>query len=320
MSNEESPHSRYGVPSDIVSPQRSILRSLPARAPSDSSISSMKSERQSTLYRHAKDQAWGAVSDDCKTHAEEASYVCPVEGFTALHLAVMSRSGYSLETEEVKSPAPLSLVEELLQIYPEAAKVTCKINTYTPLAYACLVSGPDCLEETDEMVRLFLKYCPESTSVFTSGGLSAVDVHIVSYSQAMGGRVEEATHLSGRTSTLVLRTLLEKKPSLANVRINSDKLGGPIEILYRCNSQSFLKLVAEYEVKRKEREQNLIRTTAETADKNKEVLARISNWWVWRWAVLILKYETLPKKQKGARFFALQVRPSEIEVFSSFSV
>jgi len=304
VSHEESPHPRYEVPLETISPRRRIVRVRP----NTEEAAAAKSEPITTLYRHAKEQAWEEVAIDCKTHADEASYVCPENGTTALHLAVMSRVGYSLETEEAKHPAPLSLIEELLQVNPEAAKVTCHINTYTPLAYACLVSGLDCcLEETNEMVRLFLEYCPESTSVYTSGGLSAVDVHIVSYSQAMGGRVDEGTHLSGRTSTVVLRTLLESFPCLAKVRITNDKLGGPIEILYRCNSQAFLKLVAEYETKRKEREQNRIMTTAETEDKNKQVLARISNWWVWRWTVIILKYETLPQKKKGARFLALQV-------------
>ena len=301
VSNEESPHPRYEMPSDMISPRRRIVRVRANKA-------SAKTEPMTTLYRHAKEQEWDQVFIDCRSHAEEASYVCPNDGTSALHLAVMSRVGYSLETEEVTHPAPLSVVAELLRVYPDAAKMKCSINTYTPLHYACLMSGPDCcLEETDEMVRLFLNYCPECTSIVTAGCLSAVDVHIVSYSQAMSGRNEEGTHLSGRTSTVVIRTLLENNPSLANVRISNDKLGGPIEILYRCNSQAFLKLVAEYEIKREDRSANQITMTTEIEDKNRRVLARISNWWVWRWTVLILKYETLPKKKKGARFFALQV-------------
>jgi hypothetical protein len=266
-----------------------------------------KAAQTSTLYRHAKEQGWEEVSVDCKTHKDDASYVFPTDGTTALHLAVMSRVGYSFKSEEKsKHPAPLSLVEELLQVYPDAAKVPCQVNTYTPLAYACLVSGPECcLEDTDEMVRLFLQYCPESTSVYTSGGLSAVDVHIVSFSQVMAGRTDKRMRLSGRTSTVVLRTLLEHDPKLANVRISNDKLGGAIEILYRCNSQAFMKMVAEYETKRWQH--NRIMTTSDTEDKNKRVLAKISNWWVWQWTVLVLKYGTLPNKKKGARFFALQV-------------
>jgi hypothetical protein len=66
-----------------------------------------------------------------------------------------------------------------------------------------------------------------------------------------------------------------------------------------------MELVAEYETKR--RQKNRIMTTSETEDKNKRVLAKISSWWFWQWTVLILKYDTLPKKKKGARFFVLQV-------------
>jgi hypothetical protein len=296
---------KYEMPPEKITPR---YHSLQLARPLDAPLKDAewaKAAQTSTLYRHAKEQAWEEVSVDCKTHKDDASYVFPMDGTTALHLAVMSRVGYSFKSEEkAKHPAPLSLVEELLQVYPDAAKVPCQVNTYTPLAYACLVSGPECcLEEMDEMVRLFLQYSPESTSVYTSGGLSAVDVHIVSYSQVMAGRTDKRMRLSGRTSTVVLRTLLEHDPKLANVRISNDKLGGAIEILYRCNSQAFMKIVAEYETKR--RQHNRI-MTSETEDKNKRVLAKISNWWVWQWTVLILKYGTLPKKKKWARFFALQ--------------
>ena len=266
-------------------------------------------ERPPKLYRHAKEQAWEKVASDCLRFPREASYVSPDDGTTALHLVVMSIVGYSIsESEPVEhpAPAPLALVECLLQVCPESAKIVCQINSYTPLAYACLVTGEDCyLEDNNGVVRLFLKYCPECTSILTAGGLSVVDVHIVSYSQAMSGREEEGTHLSGRTSTVVLRTLLENNPGLAQVRISCDKVGGPIEILYRCNSQAFLKLVAQYENKESSPDRARAKS-GDTDDNRKSVIAQISQWWVWRWNVMILKYSTLPRKKKGARFLALQ--------------
>lgn len=167
--------------------------------------------------------------------------------------------------------------------------------------------GEDCfLEESNAMVRLFLKYCPECTSVLTAGGLSAVDVHIVRKSQAMSGCEEEGTHLSGRTSTVVLRTLLENNPGLAKVRISHDKVGGPIKILYRCNSQVFFKLVAIYENKKEGSPERPRAKSTDTDYKSKSVITQISQWWVWRWIVIILKYGTPPRKKKGACFLALQ--------------
>jgi hypothetical protein len=260
------------------------------------------------LYKLVQGMSWAKVVKRLEDFPCEASYVSS-DGTTALHLVVMSRVGYSIDAKQVRQQeAPLSLVELFLRSYPDAAKVVCKINSYTPLAYACLVSGEDCyLEESDTMVRLFLKYCPESTSVLTAGGLSPVDVHIVSYSQAMAAKEGEGENLSGSfNDAVVLRTLLENNPALAEVRISRDKVGGPIEILYRCNSQAFLKLVAHYEMKNERSPDRHKAKAADTDDKSKSVIAQISQWWVWRWTVLILKYSTLPHKKKGARFLALQ--------------
>lgn len=295
-----------------MTPRRRLVRFHPK---DDNDGVAASEQHMTTLYRHAREQSWESLARDCRHRPDEARYVCPETGTTALHLTVMSRVELGDATNKklkVKRPAPLSLVEQLLQIYPEAAKIKCKMNTYTPLAYACLVSSEHCLEETDYMVRLFLKYCPDCTSVYTAGGLSALDVHIMSYSQAMvSGKQDEGALYSGRTDTLVLRTLLETDPSLAKVRIARDKVGGAIEILYRCNSEAFLKVVAQYERKTETTSSSsspLTRrnTIGGSQDKTKSVVAQISRWWVWRWTICILKYGTLPHKKKGARFSALQ--------------
>jgi hypothetical protein len=191
---------------------------------------------------------WAKVVKRLEDFPREARYVSS-DGTTALHLVVISQVGYSIDAKQIRQqPTPLSLVELFLRSYPNAVKVVCTMNSYTPLAYACLVLGEDCyLEESDAMVRLFLKYCPESTSVLTIGGLSAVDVHIVSYSQALAGKEGEGKNLSGSfNDAVVLRTLLKNNLGLAEVRILRDKVGGPIEILYRCNLQAFLTLIAQY--------------------------------------------------------------------------
>jgi hypothetical protein len=106
---------------------------------------------------------------------------------------------------------------------------------------------------------------------------------------------------------------LENNPGLAQVRISCGKVGGPVEILYRCNSQAFLKLcklVAIYENKNEGSPDRPRAKSTNTDDKSKSVIAQISQWWVWKWTIMILKYSTLPRKKKGARFLALQAAAS----------
>lgn len=270
------------------------------------------------LYRHAMDFDWENVESGIRLHPEQARYVHD-DGTTPLHLAVMTRTGYLMEQDrrlrEQQLPgstrsslsttrAPLKTVEALLRAYPEAAKMLCQINSYTPLAYACLVMSRECdLDEMETLVRLILRYCPESATVFSKIGFSPVDVHIISYSQEMIGKIEEE-EFSGRTSTTVLRTLLEHNPALAQVRIEGDRVGGPIEVLFRSNKSAFLEAVAADDIKKSSHRERP-RTNSTWGDGGQSVRMQVSTWWVWRWIILILKYGTLKNKKKGARFLAL---------------
>jgi hypothetical protein len=252
------------------------------------------------LYRQSWENDWESVASILVAYPEEARYVHS-DGTTALHMAVMSRTGYVINEEIQQRQAPLEIIEGLLQVYPDAAMKVCRTNTYSPLAYACLVVEKDCdLTDAEAIVRLLLKYSPLCTKVTTSGSLSALDIHIVSYSQKHQDVVEEDP-LSGRTNTGVLRTLLEHDPSLAKVRIARDKVSGAIELLYRSNANAFLEVVSLDDIKKRTKR----RTSSEPQD-NKAVISEITKWWVWRWVILLLKYGTLPHKKRGARFFALQ--------------
>lgn len=259
------------------------------------------------MYRHARKHEWGEMIQQCRLHPDEARYIHPSDGTTALHVAVMSRTGYSppVHAQEdghtvepkVPCPAPLEVIEELLLIHPDASKVLCKINSYTPLAYACLVSGEEWnLDDSAAMVGLFLQHARESLSIYTEGGLSALDVHIISFSYKKREQQADDDIMSGRTSTVVMRYLLEADPCLAHVRIREDKVGGPIELLYRCNSGAFLDAVDLDD-------KSYLKKRAETG---KSVLSTINNWWVWKWTILLLKYGTVPYKKKGAPFLAVQ--------------
>jgi len=330
------------------------------------------------LYRHARCGQWTAVERDLQLVPEQAKYV-HLDGTTTLHLAVMSRTGYVLDTSTTQQQqneggggvCPLAVLEWICQYHPQAANQACHINSYTPLAYACLVASGNTvdededehdsddssddddhplkqrqpsysLEDAQDICRILLKYAPDCTKVFTAGGLSALDVHVVSYSQrrnqkgnnhrrrrqhqknnkkyssnastdersliltdSKSNKEEETTHhhpLTGRTNTLVIRTLLEADPTLAHVRISKDRVTGPVELLYRCNSADFLTVVSQDEMKELGKKRGI-----EKEDSSRKMRKNLmSHWWVWRWTILILKYGTVPFKKRGAKFSCLQ--------------
>ena len=200
-----------------------------------------------SLYRHARKCQWEECIEAIRRSQKDVDYVYEKDGTTALHMAVMSRTGYinSFKSSTREFPmAPLEVVEELLKLNSEVAKVKCTLNGYTPLIYACLVCDEKySVEGAAVMVRLFLKYCPESINVFTNEDISPVDVHVVSYSHHHKEKEEETS--LGRTSTAVLRTLLTHSPELALQRLNGDKVEGPIEFLYKCNANAFSEAVMD---------------------------------------------------------------------------
>jgi len=303
-----------------------------------------------SLYRRARKCRWDDVLEQCANDSNgEASvgakFVSGKDGTTALHMAVMSRTGYIQQfksSERELDPAPLSVLEALLSVNPDAAKETCTLNGYTPLVYACLVcSDTYQVEDAAKMVELFVQYCPEAFQVFTTEGLSALDVHIVSYSHHHKDK-EEMDGL-GRTSTAVLRLLLMHGAEHANLRLrqkvakskNKKKSGddgggesgnkktatpdensntnapvrtktiveGPIEYLYKCNADAFSKTVMEDIYDSDEGGSTWSDIT--TPIKRQKVVDEVSKWWVWKWAVMILKYGSLKQKRKGAKFAAV---------------
>ena len=256
-------------------------------------------------------------------------------------------------TRRIKVPAPMSTVRALLVANPDATIVRCKSHGYTPLAYACHVPPPDkeaqiaedagdagtvytgytgftagtrgtvyqsvfrdsygILDECEKLVRLILTYRPDSASVLSKDGLSALDLHIMSYSVGWG--IEHDNESAGRTNTGVLRTLLEENPALAcsRPREEADQLGsssalgstnstdtiGPLEILYKYNATRFIKVLqgqdetprsggaddegaASRSVRRAKRAwyEEVAGTPSSTAARQ-----TLSSWWVWKWSV-----------------------------------
>jgi hypothetical protein len=265
------------------------------------------------LYRHARKCQWEEVAKLLDSYPEDLQYTYPKDGTNALHMVVMSRTGYINTFKKSKRTfpeAPLSLVEKILKLDPDVATVRCTLNGYTPLTYACLVCTKDYdVEHMAPMIRLFLKLAAASIMVFTKEGLSPVDVHIVSYSQHHKSK-EENTKGLGHSSTNVLRLLLAHSPELANLRLRGERVEGPLEYVYRCNASAFSEAVLN-EIYDSDEEGTMV-SNFTLPERRQQVVDAVSKWWIWKWAVMILKYGSWKQKKREARFFAVHTAAGQI--------
>ena len=264
-------------------------------------------------------------------------------------------------TRRIKVPAPMNTVRALLVANPDATVARCKSHGYTPLAYACHVPPPDkeaqmaedagdagtvytgytgftagtratvyqsvfrdsygILDECEKLVRLILTYRPDSASVLSNDGMSALDLHIMSYSVGWG--IEHDSESAGRTNSGVLRTLLEENPALAcsRPREEADQLGsssalgssgsstdtiGPLEILYKYNATRFIKVLQGQDETRKSggadddvaasrwasrAKRAWYEEVAGTTPSSTATRQTLSSWWVWKWSVSLLEMD-----------------------------
>jgi hypothetical protein len=268
----------------------------------DDLMDTMVKSGMTCLYECATKCDWDRVLHECRKYPRDAQYVCPRDGTTALHLAVISRANPLMRDGELENyqAAPLKVVDELLGACPEAAIMRCSIKKYSPLTYACLVSdrGYD-MEDGAEMVGIILNHAPESAYVFTDDGFSALDIHILSYSRYHEEKQEIFTGV--RTSSVVIKTLLTEKPSLADPRSYKHKVRGPLELLYRCNKSEFDDAmqteIGNGDPIRKEKMKQ------RCASVGTGVLA---DWWAFKWSLLLLKFSFQEKKKSDTQFSAVQ--------------
>jgi hypothetical protein len=243
---------------------------------------------QTRLYEYARICDWDMVSKECGEKPWTAKYISEKDGTTALHLAVMSRANPMMRDGALGEfqPAPMCLIEQLIVACPEAAIIRCTSKRYTPLSYACLVADTGYnMDDSADMVRIILRHSPHSALVFTDDGFSALDVHILSYSR-LHQEKEEVYSSTGRSSTVVLCTLLEENPSLALARSYGNRVRGPVELLYRCNLNEFKEASGE-DIARAGKNRILNRQARSS------VFSTLSDWWAWKWALSLLKVSSL---------------------------
>lgn len=256
-------------------------------------------DNMSLLHIMARCCDWDAVYEEVKLSPRDAKVVSEKDGTTALHLAVMSRTNPMMRDGKIGEPAPLNVIEALVEACPEAAIIRCTKKRYTPLCYACLVADANYdMEDCCQIVEILLKHCPHCPFVFTDDGFSALDIHILSYSQLHKHKQE--VYSGANASTTVLKALLSKEPSLAVARVYRNKIRGPLELLYRCNIDEFKEAVKEEsgEMDEAKREARIARFGS--------VVSLLSDWWAWKWALMLLKYASISTGQDVTPFNAVQ--------------
>jgi hypothetical protein len=278
--------SSYSKESPIMVPQSPTKRRRPKHCdranPEDAALTLPLPSGQTSLYEFACRCDWASVRSELQRNPRDAKNVGE-DGTTALHLAVMSRANPAIRDGHPDALASLELIEQLILAAPEAAIIRCKLKRYTPLCYACLVTDFDFdMDDAADMVRLLMKHAPHSAFVFTDEGFSALDVHIISYSRLHQEKTEVYSS-TGRSSTVVLRTLLKENPSLATPRLYGNRIRGPVELLYRCNLHDF-----------KEASGEEIVSCSKAIDKTKRnahcsVASSLSGFWAWKWTLILLK-------------------------------
>ena len=252
------------------------------------------SNNMSLLYILARCCDWSAVLEEVKLSPRDAKVVSEKDGTTALHLAIMSRTNPMMRDGKAGEPAPMDVIEALVQACPEAAIIRCARKRYTPLCYACLVADVKYdMNDCSRIVEVLIKHAPHCPFVFTDDGFSALDIHILSYSQLH--KHKEEIYSGGRSSTVVLRTLLAGEPSLADARVYRNKIRGPLELLYRCNIDEFKDAVEK-------QEQGELTEDTERQDR---VESALSDWWAWKWTLMLLKFASLSAGQDAMPFHAV---------------
>ena len=255
----------------LIFNENEITNSSSSQPRSGSPDPEVEIQNETNMYKFARECRWDLVLDEISNRPRDANCVGLKDGTTPLHMAVMSRTSSAIRNGLVpgKVPAPFELIEALICAAPEAAIIRCTKNKYTPLAYACFVLDQEYdVDDAVKVIEILLRHAKECINVFTDEGFSPVDVHIVSYSRHHNQREEVISSL-GSPSSKVIAKLLDANPGLGEVRAYTNRIKGPIELLYRCNLDFF-------------KEANSCEHDVYNEDGTEE-------WWAWKWALLLLE-------------------------------
>jgi ankyrin repeat protein len=239
------------------------------------------------LYKLAAEKNWNKVLQRITEKPDECKYIDPASRFTPLHIVVLGRGSSN-------SSGRLSSVRAMLVAHPDSAKVHGGADGLTPLHLACMVEddAPESLEEDLAVVRLILELCPKALNVSSRDGYSPLDIHII----AISNQKRQGDVLSFRrprkgpragTYTAILNTLLEED-------LNGG-LARPLDLLFECNSLAVLEQLALEEA---QASSSKLRARRQARSNGTSLAAtfpspstNFTNFWVWEWALVLLKSE-----------------------------
>lgn len=239
------------------------------------------------LYMLVEEQNWSMVMQRASSHPEEADYIDPNSKCCALHAAVIGR--------ETSNPGGrMSAIGALLMANPDSGVLTNEENGFTPLHYACLIEddSPNSLEEEHAVVRLLLEHCAKAANVLSREGYAPLDVHIIAMSRLkrrgdMGTFRRAKKSQKAAAATAIMKALLDED-------LNGG-LARPLDLLFECNSLAVLEQVALEEAQAsssKLRARRQARSTGgSVASAYSSGSTNFTNFWVWEWALILLKSE-----------------------------
>jgi Ankyrin repeat len=261
------------------------------------------------LYKLVQEENWTKVLQRASSETTEAQYVEPNTHVTPLHLAVLCR--------KTSNPAArLAAIRALVVAAPDSSLEKTADLGNTPLHYACNSVDEKGMEDDLAIIKVMLEMSPKAATIVNKHGHSPLDVHIIAVSKIK----RQSDLLSFRrpkkskspTPTSILKTLLEHD-------LVGASLSRPLDVLFECNSLAVLEQVALEEAQAsssKLRARRQARSSGESAASAvSSGSTNFANFWVWEWAIIMLKSEILrakPSKNKSSvpAFAALHVSAS----------
>jgi hypothetical protein len=221
-----------------------------------------------------------------------ASYIHPVSCLTPLHLAVMAR-------DPTHNKARLGVIRSLLLSSIKPTEIKCQKHGYTPLAYACITSTMEDLEDDAAIIKVLLENNHKAFRISSNEGHNPLDVHILSMSRLLrkarsGGKTPRGAPMKSQTCTYVLKSIVEYEMGIALTR--------SLDLLLACNSLEVMEHVTQEEarsslVRLRDRRRQRAASDAKESCESERALPlptgsrNCQGFWVWEFVLTILRAE-----------------------------
>jgi hypothetical protein len=253
------------------------------------------------LFKLVQEENWTKVLQRASSEISEAQYVDPNTQVTPLHLAVLCR--------KTSNPAArIAAIRALIVAAPDSSIQKTADLGNTALHYACNSVDEKGMDDDLVIIKLMLETNPKGATLVNKHGHSPLDVHIIAVSkikrQSDVPSFRRAKKSKSPTPTLILKTLSEHD-------LAGGSLARTLDVFFECNSLAVLEQVALEEAQAsssKLRARRQARSSGESvASAVPSGSTNFMNFWVWEWALILLKSEvhrTKAKTKASASTFA----------------